>query len=183
MLTEIEATKKFYQIVPLEYFKIHKQIRGKAIFVKKFKKIFSVLDGTKCQNTVMIDFILEPTDKLLEEGWEIGCIGIEIKSSFGIEKIAGRALCQILDYQSCMYKLPEMTTELSMIFLYPYRKTYHEVSSIMQQEGLGFVRELPEYGKAFQLLQANSNEPVFSLLADGDIEIRRPRYGKKFGHR
>lgn len=183
MLAEPEATHEFQRIVPHEYFVIHKQISGEANYVKKLKKIFAAWDGKKFPSTGRVDFILEPTEKLINKGWEIGCIGVEIKSSFAIENKAGRAITQLLDYQSCTYQLRGKTTELSMIFLFPYRKTYHEIASIMQQEGLGFVRHLPKYDKVFQLLQPNSNEPVFSLLSNGEIEIRKPRFGKKFGHR
>jgi hypothetical protein len=109
---------------------------------------------------------------------------VEIKSSFAVEKNAGKAITQILDYQSCLYSLPSGDTELSMIFLFPYRYTAELIASIMQQEGLGFVSANPSYEARFRLLQANtSNEPVLTYYANGKVEIRRPRYGKKFGHR
>ena len=152
--------------------------------MKKLKKIFAAWDGRNIPNSGVVDFILEPTDELINNGWEIGCLGVEIKSSYAIENKPGRAIVQILDYQSCSYNLSNGTTELSMIFLYPYRRTGGYIASIMQQEGLGFVRYMPRYDKQFQLLQANtSNEPVFTYFANGEVEIRRPRYGKKFGHR
>ena len=183
MLTEKEATIQFSICVPSKYFKIHRQCRGRAIFVKKLKRLFAEWDNRNTPKGGIIDYILEPTELLLNMGWKIGSVGVEIKSSYMIEKYPGRAIVQILDYQACKYSLPDCETELSMIFLYPYRKAMSFLGSIMQQEGLGFVRYEPAYDWPFQLLQANSNEPVFSHRFDDQVEIRIPRYGKKFGHR
>jgi hypothetical protein len=117
-------------------------------------------------------------------GWEIGCIGVEIKSTFHINEKPGKAIAQILDYQSCTYSLPNGKTELSMIFLFPFRETAEFIASIMLQEGLGFVKHEPSYGIIFQLLQANtSHEFIFTYSSNGEVHMRRPRYGKRFGHR
>jgi hypothetical protein len=183
-LTEKQAAEQFVSSVPKKYFMIHSQCRGEAIYVKRLKKIFACWDEKAVPNYGLIDFILEPTNRLLEKGWEIGCVGVEIKSSFQIDKKPGKAIVQILDYQSCKYQLNGRETELSMIFLFPFRETANDIASIMQQEGLGFVRCKLNYGIEFQLLQANtSHEPVFTSYNDGRMSIRRPRYGKKFGHR
>lgn len=181
MLTEKKATEQFINCVPIEYFNVHKQCKGEALYVKKLKRIFADWDKKKVPVSGVIDFILEPTDLLEKMGWEIGCIGVEVKSSFHINEKPGRAIVQILDYQSCTYQLPNRRTELSMIFLFPYRYTALFIASIMQQEGLGFVRYYPPE-RNFQLLQANSNEAIFTH-STGEVQIRRPRYGKKFGHR
>lgn len=184
MLTEKEATEQFISCIPAEYFCVHKQCKGEATYVKKLKRQFAGWDKRKVPMGGIVDFILEPTSLLEKCGWEIGCIGVEIKSSFDIENKPGKAIVQILDYQSCIYSLPSGKTELSMIFLFPYRYTANYIASIMQQEGLGFVRSDPSFDARFRLLQANtSNEPVFTYYANGKVEIRRPRYGKKFGHR
>lgn len=63
-------------------------------------------------------FYIKPTEELINHGWEIGCVGVEIQSSYTIENKPGRAIVQILDYQSCTYNLSSGTTELSMIFLH-----------------------------------------------------------------
>lgn len=184
MLTEEEATEQFISCIPAEYFKVYPQRKGEAIYVKKLKRQFADWDKRKVPMGGRVDFILEPTSLLEKCGWEIGCIGVEIKSSFDIKYKPGKAIVQVLDYQSCMYSLPTgKTTELSMIFLFPYRYTAGLIASIMQQEGLGFVSSDPSYDARFRLLQANSNEPVFTYYANGKVEIRRPRYGKTFGHR
>ena len=184
MLTEEQATERFIRAVPTECFNMHKQCRGKALYVKKLKRLFANWDQKPPPSTVKVDFILEPTASLLKQGWEIGCVGVEIKSSFNILNRPGRAIAQILDYQSCEYSLPSGRTELSMLFLFPYRETGGLIASIMQQEGLGFVQYEPKYEPQFRLLHANtSHEPVFNYYSNERIEIRRPRYGKKFGHR
>ena len=184
MLSEKEATAQFIQSIPTDLFHVHPQCKGKAVYVKKLKRLFAGWDNRKAPIGGIVDFILEPTRALEEYGWEIGCVGVEIKSSFAVEKNAGKAITQILDYQSCLYSLPSGDTELSMIFLFPYRYTAELIASIMQQEGLGFVSANPSFEARFRLLQANtSNEPVLTYYANGEVEIRRPRYGKKFGHR
>jgi hypothetical protein len=184
ILTEKQAKEQFINCVPAEYFYVHKECKGEAIYVKKLKKIFANWDRRKVPANGIIDFILEPTSLLIEKNWEIGCIGVEIKSSFDIKNKSGKAIVQILDYQSCIYSLPNGRTELSMIFLFPYIETASFIASIMQQEGLGLVKYNPSYENKFQLLQANtSHEPIFTYYTNGKIEIRRPRYGKKFGHR
>ena len=182
MPTEREAVKQFESCVPKEYFSIHPQCRGKAVFVKKLKRLFAEWDGRTEPQGGVIDFILEPTELLKERGWKIGCVGVEIKSTKILKDRPGKAIAQILDYQACSYKLPSsIDTELSMIFLFPYRYSAKLLGSIMQQEGLGFVRYIPKLN-LFQLLQANSNEPVFSLQ-NGEVIVRKPRFGKRFGHR
>lgn len=181
MLTEKQATEQFINCVPTEYFNVHKQCKGEAIYVKKLKRLFADWDNRKVPVCGIIDFILEPTNLLEKMGWEIGCIGVEVKSSFHINEKPGRAIVQILDYQSCAYQLSNGSTELSMIFLFPYRNTAEAIASIMLQEGLGFVRYYPPE-RNFQLLQANSNEAIFTY-SNGEVQIRQPRYGKKFGHR
>ncbi len=186
MLTEKQATEKFISGVPSEFFHLHKQCKGKARYVKKLKQLFAGWDNKPLPGYGIVDFILEPTDSLLKQGWEIGCVGVEIKSSFNLIAKPGRAIAQILDYQSCEYSLPNgnIPEELSMIFLFPFRETGCLIASIMQQEGLGFVRYDPKFEPQFRLLHANtSHEPVFNYYSDGSVEIRRPRYGKKFGHR
>ncbi|MDD5642935.1 MAG: hypothetical protein PHX53_14890 [Syntrophales bacterium] len=184
MLSEMQATEQFIKCVPTEYFYVHKQCKGEAIYVKKLKRLFADWDNRKIPVSGIIDFILEPTRLLIEKNWEIGCIGVEIKSTYDIEKKPGKAIVQILDYQSCIYSLPNGRTELSMIFLFPYIETASYIASIMQQEGLGLVKYNPSYENIFQLLHANtSHEPIFTYYSNGKIEIRRPRYGKRFGHR
>jgi len=183
MLTEKQAREEFISGIPTEYFHVHKECKGKPLFLKKMKRLFADWDQKPSLGHVKVDFILEPTESLLKQGWEIGCVGVEIKSSFNILGRPGRAIAQILDYQSCEYSLPNGNTELSMIFLFPFRETGKLIASIMQQNSLGFARYKTEYGPQFALLQANSNEPVFSYFSNGKIEIRRPRFGKRFGHR
>lgn len=183
MLTEKEATRQFISCIPTECFNVHKQCKGQATHVKKLKKLFAEWDDRKVPDSGIVDFILEPTRLLEKHGWALGCVGVEIKSSFDILNNPGKAIVQILDYQSCNYSIPGGNTELSMIFLYPYRETAKEIASIMQQEGLGLVRCDPEI-HLFRLLHANtSHEPVFTYNANGEIHIRKPRYGKRFGHR
>jgi len=183
-LTEKQATEQFLMCVPSEYFKIHRQCKGEPIYLKKLKRDFLNWDQKPVPKYGLVDFILEPTDELMKKGWEIGCVGVEIKSTFQINKNPGKAIVQILDYQSCKYSLNGNETELSMIYLFPFIETAYYIASIMMQEGLGFVRCKLNYGIKFQLLQANtSHEPVFNYYDDGDISIRRPRYGKRFGHR
>ncbi|MCL4500379.1 MAG: hypothetical protein M1438_00810 [Deltaproteobacteria bacterium] len=183
ILTEKQAAENFINCVPSDYFNIYRECKGEAIYVKKLKRLFAYWDNKKVPTSGKIDFILEPTDLLEKIGWEIGCIGVEVKSSSLINKKPGKAIAQILDYQSRIYSLPNGKAELSMIFLFPYRDTAEFIASIMQQEGLGFVKYEPCYGN-FQLLHPNtSHEFIFAYSSNGEVQIRRPRYGKRFGHR
>ena len=36
-------------------------------------------------------FYIKPTEELINHGWEIGCVGVEIQSSYTIENKPGRA--------------------------------------------------------------------------------------------
>jgi len=181
-LTEKEARKIFEEVVPRGCFSVHKECAGTAKLMKKIKRLFAEWDDKSEQKGGRIDFILEPTPLLIERGWKLGCVGVEIKSSKMLKNHVGRAVAQCLDYQACSYELPNGETELSMIFLYPYRCSKGLLGSIMLQEGLGFVRYFPDSFK-FQLQQANSNEPVFSYDLFGNAEVKPPRFGKRFGHR
>jgi hypothetical protein len=90
--------------------------------------------------TPRIDFILKPTEELVNQGWEHGCIGVECKKSG--EKI-GPAVTQILDYHGSVFKLdPSGTTVmLEWIFIWPLQTVIGDMASVMNRNRIGWICE------------------------------------------
>tara|TARA_R110000868_G_scaffold158641_1_gene386925 strand:+ start:333 stop:911 length:579 start_codon:yes stop_codon:yes gene_type:complete len=54
--------------------------------------------------TGRIDYVLTPRKPLLDKGWQMGCIGVEVKKS-GYK--AGPLICQMIDYSKAVFRLPD----------------------------------------------------------------------------
>ena len=102
-----------------EYFSIYREQIGQPLYTKPIKRLFHHWGARDLKKNYKIDFILEPKDKLLSAGWELGCIGVEAKPTPLEGSKFGKAISQMLDYQSAAFKLGDHSEaqELSMIFL------------------------------------------------------------------
>lgn len=96
-----------------------------------------------------IDRVLLPTDRLLQQGWQHGNIGVEIKAD---DKNFGKVWTQILDYRMTVWKLDSPV--LSFVFAYPFEKQHGTISSMMAHTRTGTVTR--RYGG----LQFNCGEHI-----------------------
>ncbi len=97
-----------------------------------------MLQPKPCQRdrTVRIDRLLIPNQRLVDQGWKHGAIGIEIKRS-GIKM--GPAIAQAMDYTRAVWTLPRGGVQvwLSWVFLWPMPKQGGPVASILAQNRVG----------------------------------------------
>ena len=92
--------------------------------------------------TGRIDYVLTPKKKLLDAGWRMGIIGVEVKKS---GHKAGPLICQMIDYSKAIYRLPEATGGslvcLTAVFCFPeLTGRSYAIESIMAQHRLGYAR-------------------------------------------
>jgi hypothetical protein len=130
-----------------------------------------------------IDYVLEPKPDLLTAGWELGCIGVEAKPSSLDGSKFGRAVSQMLDYQSAAFTIGDNSEprELSMIFLLGPDRFHGVEASILMQEGIGLMR-ISERIPEVKLLHGNGMHPILTIH-DRSVEYKRPRFGMGTGHR
>jgi hypothetical protein len=178
-MNEPQAKKYLEGIIPREFFNIYKECKGEIQFIKPIKQLYINWKKTKIPKYMKIDYILEPTEKLLKAGWEIGCIGVEVKRTN--ERMYGKILSQIFDYQNCLFEITGNNNKipLSMIFLFPYERFYGLMASIMLQEGIGVIRDYQQHG-VFELLHGNGMNPILSIRGKG-VQINRPKFGYIIG--
>lgn len=128
--TEAAAVDAFDQLVAIHgNFHVRHEVTG--IYVPQ------PVPGTL--RKARIDRILIPTDDLLDQGWDIGPVGVECKRSH--EKI-GRAIAQAIDYRRAMFD-PDgdhlYDLRLDWVFLWPMRKLGGAIASVMAQQRVGGI--------------------------------------------
>lgn len=185
-ISEPHAKAKFLEKAPRLYFDVYKEVKGIPTYIKPIKRLYREWGNVKGKNEYKIDFILSPTYECLKLGWDLGPVGVEVKKYPLDGKEFGRAISQIMDYQSALFETPDgHNKELSMIFLYSssHAKGYGGTeASIMMQEGIGLVRTYEDHD-FFQLVHANGNYPIFNFSMCGDTYYNRPRFGYRTGSR
>jgi hypothetical protein len=186
-MKEPEAKALFESAVPADLFTTHRECSGSITTIKPIKKLFIEWGKSKASKRLRIDYILEPTQKLLNIGWELGSVGVEVKKVGGNsipDKREGKILAQLFDYQSATFQISNNPVEqsLSMIFLFqcPFVRFGGLMASIMMQVGLGVVRCYPN-SKSFELLHGNGMHPI--LKPSANVPYRRPRFGYASGSR
>jgi hypothetical protein len=179
--TEAQNKKQLSQSAIAKYFYIHSEIVGRPVYVKPIKRLFEKWGVRSLKKSYKIDFVLEPKEGLLQRGWDLGCIGIEVKSSSLVGSKFGKAVSQIMDYQTSAFKLENHNEakELSMIFLLGPDRFHGVEASILMQEGIGLIR-INDFEVRF--LHGNGMHPILTL-SEGVIEYERPHFGIGTGHR
>jgi len=129
--------------------------------------------------TGRIDYLLTPRKRLLESGWKMGVIGVEVKKS---GHKAGPLLCQMLDYSKAVFRLPDACGAslvcLSAICCFPgISGKGRATESIMANHRIGVAR----VGKWDTNILVNSTN-IFSHSSRG-IECRSISSGYKNGSR
>jgi hypothetical protein len=130
-----------------------------------------------------IDRVLVPTPQAIEQGWDRGCIGIEVKRS-GMK--LGPPVAQLLDYMLCLWPIPGATgVKLSYGFLFPLGKVGHALGSIMAQKRIGgcWFRGEPS-SPWYELAFYCGEQSRFIIYPNrGEIEIKNQSFGRKTGSR
>lgn len=182
--SEFENKKRLLNSRIGEHFWIYPERPGRPLFTKAIKRLYSDWGARRMKERFTIDFILEPKQSALDEGWELGSVGVEAKPSRLTGKSFGRAVAQILDYQAARFSLPSTGVEereLSMIFLLGPDRFHGSEASILMQEGIGIIR-ISDFQGEVKFLHGNGMHPIVTMT-DSAIHYRRPRFGMGSGHR
>lgn len=167
--TEADAEDHFDELTSRSgLWKIHKQVVGSS---------WQPRPGAQAKESLRIDRILQPTQRLIDLGWSHGHVGVEIKAS-GLK--IGKPVSQMLDYMRCVWCLPTgNTTTLKYTFLFPCVSALGNVMSIMTQNNLGFCYE--HYG---HIRLAIGGTVAFGFDMNGSAVVRSSLPGgRKAGSR
>lgn len=90
--------------------------------------------------TGRIDYVLTPRKSLIDKGWVMGCIGVEVKKS---GHKAGPIICQMIDYSKAIFRLPDSSGAslvcMTSVCCFPGFKKSGSIASIMANNRLGIV--------------------------------------------
>lgn len=181
--TEAENKKRMLGSRVIDHFNVYGERRGTPQYIKPVKRLFDGWGLRSAKKKFVIDFVLEPKESALAAGWELGCVGIEAKQSPLVGSKFGKAVSQILDYQTAKFDLaPNLEAcELSMIFLLGPDRFHGTEASILMQEGIGLLK-ISDFEAEVKFLHGNGSHPILTLR-DGLVEYRRPQFGMGSGHR
>jgi hypothetical protein len=131
------------------------------------------------RSTGRIDFILTPKKRLIEAGWRMGIVGVEVKKS---GHKAGPLVCQMLDYSKAVFRLPAASGGslvcASVICCFPEIVGITGcIKSIMSQHRIGVAR-IDKWGTNILVNSTN----IFKCTDHG-IECKAISSGYKNGSR
>ncbi len=182
--SEPESKKRLQSSLVANYFSIHSEQRGQLQYAKPIKKLFDKWDVRRLKQKLVIDFVLEPKQALLDAGWDLGSVGVEAKPSPLVGSSFGKAFAQILDYQASIFPIRGQAAgqrELSMIFLLGPDRFHGTEASVLMQEGIGVIR-ISRNDEEVKFLHGNGMHPILTLVSNA-VLYQRPRFGMGIGHR
>lgn len=165
--TEDESTTALDEVLGrLRLFRVFEQVNGQYIQPR----------SNTPTTSPRIDRVLWPGNRLLQQGWNLGPIGIECKSS---DHKIGRPVAQILDYSRALWHLGQgITVSLSWVFLWPFSHSSGPLASVMAQNRIGGA---VSYGPEQLLLYFDSG--TVTKLTTSDLRLADVRCGNKVGSR
>ena len=157
--TELEACQDFDKLISMTSWIVHKEVTG---------EIRQPRCGADSKQSLRIDRILEPSQELINSGWEHGFIGVEIKSS---NLKLGPVINQVIDYSRCSWKLSGgRRVECEYNFIWKVAAIGGNLASIMTGNKIGiattkFINCPREEMSSFPFYR--DRKPVFSLTFNG----------------
>ncbi len=152
------------------YFTVYEEVRGTHLQPRP---------GQKPSN-VRIDVVLSPTKALVEMGWKLGMIGVEVKRS-GVK--VGQPLAQMVDYTRSVFEFDGgRLAMLNLVLLYPWNGPGGgPFASMVAQNRLGGITPW-DGGDG---LTFHSGHTFATINDNGEIELRNNvhRQGLKAGSR
>ena len=143
------------QIAATKLFKIEREVFGYNLFQ---------LPGKEDQRRFRIDRVLWPLQRLIDHGWSIGPVGIEIKTS---GKKIGKVVSQCLDYlKSAFEHKPDGLNLLfipRLVFIYPLDEVRGNEASLMNQNFVGCA-DIKANGHGTRITFKYGNCNVFSYF-------------------
>lgn len=169
--TEPDSVAALLSIINQDHWKIHQEIPGWMLHPR------IDTDGT---SRVRVDVFLEPTDRLIHDGWRWGPVAIECKKS---DTNVGPVLSQALDYTRCVWSLENgFNVMAKLVFIWPLDATGGTVGSVMAQNRIGSAFARP-YSNNHLVLMFNSQVAYEDYGADAPRVSHDLRGGGKKGSR
>lgn len=123
--TEEEAKAAFISHVDDSHWDVYQEVVGDILFPKI---------GCK-RESVRADYVLFPKDRLIQGGWSVGPICVEVKRS---GSTLGPVICQAQDYMRCAFRAPHGLVFIpSFTVIFPLRGVAGAVQSIMSDGKIG----------------------------------------------
>ena len=121
-----------------------------------------------------IDFVVSPSLKLMEMGWRLGPIFIEVKRS---NTKIGKVIVQCIDYRNAVFEVaPGFWVEPQWIFIFPLSHPAGDIASVMAHNCVGNAEVSPWQG--LKLMAGSQN-----VLIEKDEHTSHPPCGRKLGSR
>jgi len=144
---------------------IYREVRG------AYRRIAPGTDVTK---TPRIDLVVMPSQVLMDAGWQVGPIFIEVKRS-GLK--LGPVVSQCMDYSNAVFEIkPGFWIEPQWVFCFPVGNPGGPIASVMAQNRIGMA----VISKWSGLRLSAGSECV---LNEEHETVRVPKPGRKVGSR
>lgn len=132
------------------------------------------------KKTMRIDRIITPRKKLIDMGFNLGAVGVEIKAS-GVK--IGPAISQVLDYSRTAFELRSnhVCVWLQWVFIFPFNNPKCGLESVMSQNRIGVA--VPSYRGG--ILFSSPTQTILEHDGSGNILSgpTMPDNGRKAGSR
>ena len=181
--TENFSEQLFIDLIsPSKLFIIYRQCWGRQTSFDPHTLSMSKKNGFMC-----IDFILIPTKKARDNGWNYGPVGVETKA-FGVK--TGPAYSQALDYRDCIWEFdeklhPNFWINLKYIFVFPHDNDQSVVgvmASIESQQRIGHIFPYGHHGEK-NIKFYIGQRLILNIDNDNNFIIHNVVCGEKSGSR
>lgn len=164
--TEDEAKLDFIAHVNDDHWYVEQEVTGEVVFPKPGCRLA----------TVRVDYVLYPKMQLIESGWSVGPICVEVKKS-GVK--LGPVICQAQDYMRCTFNGPYgMRFRPQFCVIFPLARVGETTQSIMSDGRIGHSHIGDD-----RVLRVYLNGQM-AYTERGGVFLRSAlKSGKKFGSR
>ena len=137
------------------------------------------------KSKMRVDFILQPTERLISHGWPAeDWIIVECKKS-GIA--IGPAVSQLIDYVRCEFEIDGQPIRPTWGFVWPAAKQAHAIASVMAHQHVGTVstEKLRRPGYSIPRADFHCGESRMMTIEQErvDVLVDNLRIGRKSGSR
>lgn len=137
------------------------------------------------KSKMRVDFILEPKQRLVSQGWpEDNWIVVECKKS-GIA--IGPAVSQLIDYVRCEFHVDGRVVQPTWGFIWPAAKQAHAIASVMAHQHVGTVSterlRRPDYSRKRVEFHCGESRMMTITPDNVDVITKNLRIGRKSGSR
>lgn len=150
---------------------------GRFHVYREVKGSYQWLRPSQEAKTPRVDRVLVPTQRLVEEGWNIGPVAVECKRS-GTK--TGPPIAQLLDYSHAVWQINHTWFMPQWYLLWPIRTVKSTLESVFSQQRLGGIY-LDQRGRL--VMHSRGVLAKFNGPASPDLRLHNTVAGRKTGSR